>query len=56
VSSVLCDRGDLAGLVRRRIGERRPFTSARSTSFAFASSLAIFQPIGMPMVSVLVTK
>jgi hypothetical protein len=49
VSEALCDRGDLVGLVRRRIGERCPVTSARSTSFSFASSLLMFQPIGMPI-------
>jgi hypothetical protein len=49
VSKALCDGGDLAGLMRRRIGDRWPVTSARSTSFCFASARAMFQPIGMPI-------
>jgi len=49
VSNALCDLGDLVGLLRRRIGERCPVTSARRTSFSFASSLVMFQPIGMPI-------
>jgi hypothetical protein len=49
VSNALCERGDLVGLLRRRIGERCPVTSARNTSFSFASSLGMFQPIGMPI-------
>jgi hypothetical protein len=52
MSKALCDLGDRVGLrMRRRMGERWPETSARKTSFCFASSLATFQPIGMPMVA-----
>ena len=49
VSSVLRGRGDLLGLARRRMGEREPAMSARSTSFSFASSRFTFHPIGIPI-------
>lgn len=46
----LCDLGDLVRrLMRRRIGERWPVTSARRTSFSLTSSRVMFQPIGMPI-------
>lgn len=49
--SCLC-LGGLLLRARRRMGDREPITSARSTSLSLASSRTMFQPTGMPIATV----